>query len=292
MKAARLLTAFLFLLAAIALPAQQIRTVKGVYTFYGERSHSPEDCRRLALEGARIAALAKEFGTTVSQALISDETINGDKENTFFRSMSETEVRGEWIEDVGQPAYTMHMEDDGTIVVTCTVQGRAREISNNAPDFTATVLRNGADSRYADTRFRSGDDMKLLFQSPVDGYLAVYLVGDDDTAYTMLPYSTSADGSVKVKHGKEYVFFDNARGDSSHGEVDEMQLVTDADVEHDRFYIVFSPKVFVKANDSFSGDSLPRSLPLSDFRKWLSKVRKNDPSLGVKTIDITIQNNR
>ncbi|MDE6196426.1 MAG: DUF4384 domain-containing protein [Muribaculaceae bacterium] len=284
----RLATVLVLVCAAFAAQAQDVRTVSGEYTFYGDGSHTPKECKRMALEGARLAAMAREFGTTVTQSIVSDEIIKGDKENTFFRSLSETQVKGEWIEDIGEPQYTVSLDNDGNMMVTCKVRGRAREISNDAPEFTAAILRNGTDMRAADTRFRSGDQMRLYFRAPVDGYLAVYLCGEDRMAYTMLPYSGSPDGYVKVRHGQEYLFFDPVKTDPAHGEVDEMLLVTDQPVERDTFYILFSPQKFVKANDSYSGEGLPRSLPFNEFHRWLSKTRKNDPSLGLQTIDITI----
>ena len=264
--------------------AQNVETVQAEYTYYGDPSQSPAQCEAAAIEGARIKALAKAFGTTVTQSTMSDET----QDQTFFRSLSETEVRVEWLEDIGTPTITKSFDNDGNIVVTCFIKGKARALANKAADFKALVLRNGDTERYADTRFRNGDDFRLLFQAPVDGYVAVYLTTEDRMAYTMLPYTGSTDGVVKVKHGREYVFFDEAKGDPAHGEVDAMQLVTDMPMERDRFYILFSPNPFVKANDSFAGENMPRSVPFNDFHKWLSKLRRNDPSLGVKNIDVTI----
>lgn len=283
----RLFSLLFFLVAAFGaavVSAQNVETVQAEYTYYGDPSQSPAQCEAAAIEGARIKAMAKAFGTTVTQSTMSDET----QDRTFFSSLSETEVRGEWLEDIGTPKITKTFDNEGNIVVTCVIKGKARALSNKAADFKALVLRNGDTERYADTRFRNGDDLRLLFQAPVDGYVAVYLTTEDRNVYTMLPYTGSADGVVKVKHGRQYVFFDEAKGDPAHGDVDAMQLVTDMPLERDRFYILFSPNPFVKANDSFAGENIPRSLSFNDFRKWLSKSRRNDPSLGVKTIDVTI----
>lgn len=266
-----------------------IRTVSAEYTFYGDSNHSPADCKRLALEGARLAAMAQEFGTTLSQTVYAHDVVNSNGEDNFFSSLSETEVKGEWLEDIGEPSYNQSFDSEGNVVVTCRIKGKARKISNNAPEFTATVLRNGSSLKYASTDFVSGDDMRLYFKAPVDGYAVVYLLGEDRMAYTLLPYSGSSNGYMPIKHGVEYVFFDTSKSDPTHGQVDEIMLQTDLPVEHDRFYILFSPKPFMKANDSFTGESLPRSLPFKEFSAWLSKIRRNDPSLGVKTIDVTIK---
>lgn len=281
----------LFGVAAV-FAAEDIVNVTGEYTYYGDDNTTPKEARRLALEGARLDALAKAFGTTVTQSLVSDETVKDGKESNFFKSYSETEVKGEWLADNGEPEYKVSYDNDGNIVMYCKVKGRARALSNEAPDFEVAVLRNGTELRHADTRFRSGDDMRLYFKAPVDGYIAVYLCGDDRMAYTLLPYSTSSVGCVKVKRGQEYVFFDTRLSPAElRSEVDEMQLMTDEVVERDRFYVLFSPKPFVKANDNFTAENLPRSMPFNDFYKWLTKTRRNDPSLALKYIDVTIDGN-
>lgn len=288
MKHLRIYFLLCYALMAIMAHAQEVRTVSGEFTFYGEPSMSPAQCKEAAIEGARLAAMAKEFGTSVTQSSVMDESIKGDKENTFFKSVSETEVRGEWLEDIGEPQITRTLDSDGNLVITCKIKGRARALSNKAADFTALVLRNGTDKKYSDTRFRSGDQMRLLFSTPVDGYVAVYLVGDDRVASTLMPYSGSNEGAVKVKHGREYVFFDPKFADREQGEVDEILLATDDVAEHNRMYVLFSPNEFVKANDSYAGENLPRTLPFNDFHRWLAKQRKSDPRFGMKTIDIVI----
>lgn len=285
----RLLTMLLLLcLPFTGALAQEVRTVTGEYTYYGDDNTTKKEAVQRAIEGARLQALAKAFGTTVTQTLISDETLDGSSENTFFKSLSETEVKGEWIEDIGEPEIKYEVDGDGNPIVHCRIKGRARELSNKGADFEVAVLRNGTELRNADTRFRPGDDMRIYFKAPVDGYVAIYLTDDNRMAYTLLPYSHSEEGYVKVKHGKEYVFFDSKLADSSHGEVDEMQMTTDKAAEHDRFYILFSPKPFIKANDAFTSDRVPRSLTFNEFHRWLAKTRKNDPYLSCKQIDIVI----
>ncbi len=288
MKTIRYLAIVLLCLCHVVAAAQDTRTVVGEYTYYGDDNTTPKMARVKALEGARLQALAKEFGTTVTQSVISDETVRSGEENSYFRSLSETSVKGEWINDVGEPEYKVSYDDEGHIVMYCKIKGLVRELTNKAADFEAVLLRNGAELRNADTRFNSGDDMRLYFKAPQDGYVAVYLVDDSRKASTLLPYRTSADGYVKVKHGREYVFFDSHLGDPAHGEAEEMSMETDKVTEHDRLYILFSPKPFVKANDSYAGERLPRSLPFNDFHKWLTRLRKNDPYLGSKEIEVVI----
>lgn len=284
----RLYIIFLTSVVSLAAMAKGEQVVTGKYTFYGEGSLSRTECERRALEGARIKALADAFGTTISQHDFSQDKIDASGERNFYSTLSETEVKGEWLEDIGEPQYERALDSDFNLMVTCTIKGRARAMSNSAPDFDTKVLRNGKTVRYADTQFKSGDDMYIYFKAPVDGYLVVYMVGDDNTVSTLLPYRESAYGAVRIRAGHEYVFFDPAAPNGRDETVDEIQLCTEADVETDRIYVLFSPNVFYKANDTFNGELLPRTVPLADFRKWLSKTRKADDAMGLRTIDIAI----
>lgn len=276
------------LCACVAALAQEVRTVSAEFTYYDDGNHSRKECERLAIEGARLKALSENFGTTLSQSTVSESSVTDRGESTYYSSLSNTEVKGEWIEDLDEPKCTASFDSDGNLMIHCRVRGRARAISNAAPEFKALVLRNGSSPRHEDTHFRAGDDMKLYFKAPVDGYLLVYLADDKRNVQTLLPYTSSGEGNVKIKHGKEYVFFDRSLGDSLHGLADEMTLDTDDEVERCRMYVLFSPKPFTKADDNHSGELLPRSLPFNDFHRWLAKVRKNDSSLGQVTIDIVI----
>ena len=81
-------------------------SVNGEYTFYGDGSHSRDECKRLALEGARIEALKSAFGTIVSQDIVQHDMVNDGGESTYFSAMSATEVKGEWIADDGEQQFT------------------------------------------------------------------------------------------------------------------------------------------------------------------------------------------
>jgi len=281
------LTLCLFFQAAMAL---EEKTVSGEYTFYGNGSQSRDECKRLALEGARIEAIRSAFGTVVAQDIVQDDRVDDSGESTYFAALSSTEVKGEWIADEGEPEFSFTLDSDGNMVVKCTVRGRVRELSNESTDFNAVVLRNGNEKRFADNAFRNGDAMKLLLKTPVDGYAAVFLAGTDRTVYSLLPYLSDTTGEVKLRRGREYVFFDLERADPSHGIVDELILTTDDAVEHNRLYVVFSPNRFSRAVDTYTDDLTPRQLSFDDFNRWLAKSRKNDPRMGVKIINLRITN--
>lgn len=284
-----LLTAVLCaLLFAPAAAAQGVKTVRGESTFYGESSHSLVDCKRYALEQARIAALAKEFGTTISQDVYQRDVQSGTGESNYFSMLNQTEVNGEWLSDEGEPEYTVSHDADHNLIVKCVVRGKARRLTNDAAQFEASVLRNGNERRFADTRFHEGDEMKLFFRSPVSGYLTVYLVDDKRNVYSILPYSTGGDGIIRVARDKDYVFFDPAKGEPQYGDPDELVMTVDGDVERNQVYVLFSPNDFNRATDHSAGAGVPRMLGYEDFTRWLTTTRKRDPKMGMKVMHLEI----
>lgn len=68
--------------------------MSGNYTYYGDINDSPAECKRKALEGARIDALSQEFGTIVSQDVLQADRIDSNGESNKFLSLSATEVKG------------------------------------------------------------------------------------------------------------------------------------------------------------------------------------------------------
>lgn len=272
----------------LTLCAQRVQKVCGEYTYYAEASQSPNEAKRAALEAARLQALAEAFGTVVSQSNVQKETSVDGKEHSYFSSLSATEVKGEWLEDIGEPVYEVSFVQD-MLVVKCKVCGRARALSNEAADFTATVLRNGTEARFADTDFHDGDDLFLLFRSPASGYVAVYLVDETPAAYCLLPYINNTDGRQFVEHDKEYVFFSPAKASGNPDTVDEYTLTCSNETERNQIYVVFSPKPFTKALDNRPSDGLPRQLGFDEFRTWLGTCRKRDAKMGVKVIHLEIK---
>ena len=59
----------------------------------------------------------------------------------------DVEVKGEWIETTDKPDYEISYVEN-TLVVTCKVKGKAREIVTAQIDFRAHVLRNGTDDKF------------------------------------------------------------------------------------------------------------------------------------------------
>ncbi len=276
-------------MATTAVAASPVKTVKGEYTYYGDKATSPAECKRLALEGARLDALAKEYGTIVTQDVLQADRIDSKGEANKFLSLSSTEVKGEWIADDGEPEFEITLDKDDNLVVRCKVKGKAREISNESTEFDARVLRNGTKPGNASTDFYDGDDLYLYFTAPVEGYVSVFLSLEDGNVYQMLPYLSDTKGEAKVKRNYDYVFFDPTKAEGTFGTPDQFRIATAGVIEFNKIYVVFSPSYFAKpvmrARNSM--EELP-SMSEDDFSKWLVKSRRNDSKMGVRQMNLKI----
>lgn len=268
----------------LALPvlAQKTKTVEGEYIYRAPENVTLEQAKQKALQGARIQALANEFGTTVAQHVsIRMKNASGLSE-TDASSLAESEVKGEWLEDIGTPTYSTPFYEGNMLVIGCKVKGLAREIITAAIDLKAYVLRNGTEDRFESDQFRAGDDLYLSFTSPVAGYLTVYLVDDDGQAFCLLPYGHQEGGNYQIEANKRYLFFNRKAAPADEREVvDEYSMTCNGDGESDLIYMVFSPTQFYKATDKFSAENLPRQLSYTDFNKWLVTHRRKDAGMNV-----------
>lgn len=278
------------MIISLSAVAADVVTVKGESTFYGEASHSLDFCRKTALEQARINALAKEFGTSISQDIYQRDIQGKDGEESYFSMLNLSEVNGEWLGDIGEPDYKVDQDADHHYVVTCVVKGKARKLTNESTPFEALVLRNGNEARFADTRFRDGDDMRLLFRAPIAGYIAVYFIDDKRNVYSILPYQNGTDGLMRVARDHDYVFFDPIKADPQFGEPDELIMTVSGNgsAERNQFYVLFSPENFNRALDRVSSSDGLRTLSYEKFTKWLATTRKRDPKMGMKVINIEV----
>lgn len=275
-------------LQAVAV-AQKTERVTATYTYYAPEHVSIEEARRVALQRAQLQAIADAFGTIVTQSNATRVRNENGKSDVSLLSLGASEVRGEWLRTDGEPEYDIAYED-GMLAVTVRVKGVIREIVNAAVDFQAKVLRNGTEDRFEGEEFRNGDDLYLSFRSPVDGFLTVYLLDAEGTAYCLLPYRNDTGGRVAIEGNRHYVFFsiDDVPAEER-SIVDEYTMTCSRDGELNQIYVIFSPQLFTKAVD-YAGEGLqPRELPYEEFQEWLFKCRKQDPEMRVEVKGILIK---
>jgi hypothetical protein len=290
----KLFSILLFSVFSSSLYSQKTVKICGEYTYHAPENVTLEQAKQTALDRAKLDALAEKFGTIVSQNNATVvENVNG-KSDISFLSLGGSEVKGEWLENTKEPDYSITYEQE-MLVVKILVCGKAREITGAGIDFSAKILCNGVEAKYESADFKNGDDLFLLFKSPANGYLAVYLIDESQTAFCLLPYMNDYSGKVKIEGGKEYVFFSQKHADLSEvAKVDEYTMTCKKSVEQNLIYIIFSPNEFTKANDSkatsLEGEVvLPRELPFEELQKWLVKNRNKDKDMKVVMKSITIK---
>lgn len=278
----------IFTLFFVCSYSQSIKTVHGEYTYYVPENVSIEEAKQIALDRAIIQALADEFGTTVMQTSSSLVENRDGRSNVDFVSIGVNEVKGEWLQTIGEPEYNIFSEQN-FLVVEVSVKGKAREVVSASIDFRAKVLRNGTEDKFESLEFRDGDDMYVSFVSPISGFLAIYLIDEERQAYCLLPYRNVAEGVYQVNANHRYLFFDaRSAPDAERPYVDEYTLTSTRRAEKNFIYVIFSTQFFAKAADSQTSEGLPRNLSFADFQKWLLKCRKVDRSMAVVQFPITV----
>lgn len=288
-KMKRFLFLLVTLLASASIYAQKMVKVDAEYTYVAPENVSLEQAKQTALDRAKIQAIADEFGTIVSQQNSTIVKNQNGESSVDMLSLGGSEIKGEWIETLSDPLYTIDYTPAG-LAITVKVKGRIREIKTAKVDFSAKILCNGTEERFERTDFRSGDDLFLSFRSPVNGFLAVYLVDNNSDAFCLLPYQGQTNGIYPVEANRQYVLFSEEHASKDEKSiVDEYTMTASESMERNQIYVIFSPNPFTKATDLMLSDGLPRQLNWEDFQRWLSKCRRQDKEMRVEKTIITIK---
>lgn len=284
----KIFLAYLTILISIDVSAQKMHAICGEYTYNAPSNVSIEEATKIAIERAKVSALADEFGTIISQHNTTVLKNENGQSSTDFKSLSGSEVKGEWIEDTETPATSISYAQS-MLIVKAKVCGKAREIIKATINFTAKLLRNGKEDKFESSSFRNNDDLYLSFQSPVKGYITVYLIDDEQNAFCLLPYAKDSDGQVEIEHGVHYIFFNTEAAPVNKRQiVDELTTSCSKSLENNLVYIIFSPNRFIKANDNQKSNDLPRELSYSEFQRWLIRTRNIDKDMQVEIKNIQI----
>ena len=269
--------------------AQKIKKVSATVIYVIPETQSTGEAKGIAIQQARLKAIAETFGTTVEQTNLTRIRTKDGESNMEFNSYNESQVKGEWIENINEPICKEDIVD-GQHVIICTVKGRARERKSSTITLEAKILRNGTEKRFESENFKHGDQLFLDFKSPADGYLAVYLIDPSKEASCLLPYPADTDGKTEVKHGQEYIFFSEAHEIKSpqpydfiksSSSVQEYNLeCIEYDNEINQIYIIYSPNPFTKAVDTIEGGV--GHLSENEFHKWLGHIRTQDPDMVIE----------
>lgn len=286
----KVLFLFALLVSVLSASAQKVKTVEGEYMFIVPSTITPAEAKLTAVERAKTEALAKEFGTIVSQTNSTMMSTENERTKSSFFSLGDSEVRGEWLKTIDQKVEQQIVDDQ--LVIKAWVKGEAREVTFAKVEFETHLLRNGKEDKFESEEFRCNDDFYISFNSPADGYLAIYQLDAERKANLIFPYNQKPFCGVK-RNQREVISDEWGRG---------LNPYTDQVQEINQVYIIFSPNKFYVPNSQqptdhsdlakFKKDKelehLPY-IPFKDFQKWLVKLRKKDPEVQVVTKFIKIK---
>jgi hypothetical protein len=281
----------LFMLMAEVFCAQHSVVVTGYYTMELSRTRTIEETERDCIEQAKLAAIAKEFGTTVSETTVNNTTdVNGKADNRFA-VLTRTAVKGEWIEDTEQPKLLWTCAQQ-TMSVTAEVHGQIRGFSKEGKA-AVKFYSCGAGALQEKFAFKEGESFFAHFQSSKDGYLSVYYV--DHTAHTAVRLLPSAAGqgsdAVEIKADQEYILFDRGKAQTYgwNGKSSELELNLPDGKETvtDEIVAVYTAEPYAKPLLKRKQDGLAE-MSNTSFEDWLSDLSSAQESAVVKRFTITL----
>ncbi len=283
--------AIMLVLWTLSMSAEKAKKVTAEYVYYAPENISVDEAKRIALERAKLQAIADEFGTVVSQSSSTKVVNNGSQSTVDFVSVGASEVKGEWVETLSDPEYEV-LYEDGQLAVAVSIKGSIRKFTTDVIDFKVAALRNGIDSNCESTEFAEGDQLFLRFQSPIKGYLLVYLLDEaEKKVYQMLPYGSSVVPAWEITDDKAHILFSIEQAPYSvKGEVDEYIMTSESPKSYNDIYVLFSPEPMTRALSLLAGESAsaPKQLSVGEFRKWLNKNRSVNPKINLSVIPLTI----
>lgn len=266
----------LLLAVAVICRAQRTATVSAYYTYHAPETMTVEQAKQIALQRAMLEALAEEFGTLVQQVNTTTVSNNNGNSTINFSSLGTSDVRGEWIETIGDPTYDIDFQN-GFLSVTVSVKGKTREITYMKPQFTTQLLRNGTRENFESEEFRDGDYLYAAVTSPIQGYVAVFC--KDDSVRCLLP--DDVDKIQRIDAGLRNLFF-TERGK-------RLQMTYDPAYEVNAVYFLFSPNPIIRPLSKRIDDG---GLPVfsdEEFNRWLSDMRNHDRQLQIQVKYIYIK---
>ncbi len=278
-------------------------------------NRSLQQVQQEALENAQVNALEKAFGRAIiegnSTYMKNLSTGKQTQTSTVFNMIANTYVKGEVIE-IRSKKFE---EIEGTAVIDgkkkkireirCTVEVKARELSDATPDFDAFPL-GCLNAGCRKTEFKDNEQLYLYFKSGSAGYLSVFL-DDSKIAQSLIPYQSMPkkyENGVPIEANKEYFLFSRELAYTyfeTRSVTDEIVCAAESTLDQNRMFIVFSktpienPELRAGLNsqtltdfEKDKGYRVPKALDSEDFQKWLIKSRIRKQDLRVQIIDITI----
>lgn len=251
--------------------AEKTKNVTASIVFYPPENLTLEEAKRNAIERARIQAISEEFGTTVSQTNFTSISTENNNSELSFQSIGMSEVKGVWISDSKEPEISISY-DGNMLVISATVWGKIREKNNTEVDLLIKTFCNGIESE----KFKNNDYFDLEFQSPINGYLSVWLIDDRvQQSYCLVPYENENGIAREILNKKKYYLL--SKNDSNYPYQEGTILTSSTERDINRLVIIFSSNKFVLPITD-NGEYVPE-LPIIKFEKWLQKNRSRDVNM-------------
>ena len=290
-----------------AVKAGDIKKIRGEAERFSPESESPEIARKKVIQEAQINALEKAFGTALTERTMNiSETREGHTSN-ISRSSGESLINGDWIRNLTSPEITKVPVDNGTMYYA-KVYGEAREMKYNRIDVDCWLLCNGTDpdkDRLRGDIFYEGDELYVYFISPVDGWLAIYLIDDDNehTTQRLVPYDDQKEVAYPIVANREYIFFSKKTAEPQYVDfVTRMIVEARKKVDINDLYIIFSPNEFKQVpttvykhsrhntvETDIQSELMPRETTYQKFDEWMCKQRRKDADLQPIPISFSIR---
>jgi len=286
---------FFILVCPIFLAAQDLMKVKGNAQVRIGNNLTKDLARQMAEELAMIDALNNSFGTYVEQT--SNIALENGKIN--YDIIGKTQVQGEWIrttniyftEDI-QVVVGDHGKEN-MVWLKCEISGEARKITSKAKLIALPLIC--PDINCTSEEFINEQNLYLYFNSPIAGFLSVF-IEEGDVTRRLFPYDSQGDKSaVSVNADTEYLLFcDNKRMDEFNVKVDKIMLYTEKPLEYNTLHVVFSTEPYIKPllTASVTGSDgyvIPRSISTAEFKAWMSDCRVSSSDFQSLKIRIRIR---
>lgn len=275
---------FLFILSTYS---QRIANVSATYTYYAPETMSLEEAKRTALDRAKIQAIADEFGSDISQNTTTSIINSTNKSDVRFFMFGTSDIKGEWIETIGQPSFSVKYESS-ILSVTCKVEGKIREITQPELEIDAKLLKNGLTNNFESSDFIDGDSFYLQFTSSADGFITIYLL-QNDVVYKLLPYKRSCENEFSVVADRNYTFFSKTSDINNSQSVDEYELYANNQIDVADILILYTPKTIGADPSKVYAYDEPLSMDIETFNKWLVRKRNKDKYSKVKILPLIIK---
>ena len=292
----------IILLSLESAHAQKIRNASGTALFKLEEDMSQDELKDKLRHHAIVNAIEREYGTYVTQ----ESFVDVDDGNTQFRIFGTSIIQGEWLSTTSEEfKEEMRTSKEGRrnkheLWMSLKIEGKVRELTE--PDIELNYFTANCKKDVCKTSvFENGDPMFVHFKGPVDGYLSIYVV-ENEEAFRLLPYKNMPlqyNNAVPVLADKDYVFFspyganDYFAGFSTHL-IDELVMTTKDEEEFVRLYLVFSTEEYIKPS-LFSADldaekdvEMPNSLEASSLISWLENNRINNTQFFYRQLNLKI----